>query len=524
MNNVTGNSPVLKNILWILAPLFLVAGCQWLPPASYPKMLDKECDRFSLQLGNAINRHTHFDPALPPQHHQWPFYLYHRKDRFLAGFDAKTFSPQQLSGWYAETRVLGTRTLKTEAGRLPVSVQQQLANGFSGVTGKTPPELETVIDTCSAQYEKLLSENTPAEDFPAMNYQIPDGYSSAQRVFGAYPLLSWLAQGSIDDYRQMMSEKVQQGPQQVFAQSAVYQSGAAAEETTEIPLSFESIETWLKAGTDLHPLKLPALTDQQLQTLFQAYAPTLMVEQQSSADLLGKVTMEPDNGDSLPVIATQHPVIYWYPTFTRLNQKILLQLNYGFWFPERPPQNGFDIYAGPLDGLLWRVTLDEQGKPLVYDSIHQCGCYHKVYLPAGITADLSQLKDEKPLLFDTGFQVQKPKGVVLKIESATHYLVDVSASLTEATKGQGQATNNHYQLQPYDSLLTLNANQVNQSLFGASGIIDHSARAERFILWPLGVPSAGAMRQRGLHAIAFIGRRHFDEPFLWEQLQVKRQQ
>jgi len=34
----------------------------------------------------------------------------------------------------------------------------------------------------------------------------------------------------------------------------------------------------------------------------------------------------------------------------------------------------------------------------------------------------------------------------------------------------------------------------------------------------MGVPSAGAMRQWGTHAVAFLGKRHFDEPRLLEKL------
>jgi hypothetical protein len=52
--------------------------------------------------------------------------------------------------------------------------------------------------------------------------------------------------------------------------------------------------------------------------------------------------------------------------------------------------------------------------------------------------------------------------------------------------------------------------------------MDASERAERFLLWPYGVASPGAMRQWGTHAIAFIGRRHFDYPFLLENLLNKK--
>ena len=34
----------------------------------------------------------------------------------------------------------------------------------------------------------------------------------------------------------------------------------------------------------------------------------------------------------------------------------------------------------------------------------------------------------------------------------------------------------------------------------------------------MGIRSPGAMRQWGHHATAFVGRRHFDDPYLIEQL------
>jgi hypothetical protein len=44
-----------------------------------------------------------------------------------------------------------------------------------------------------------------------------------------------------------------------------------------------------------------------------------------------------------------------------------------------------------------------------------------------------------------------------------------------------------------------------------------SERGERWLFWPMGVPEPGAMRQWGRHATAFVGRRHFDDPWLLER-------
>jgi hypothetical protein len=54
-------------------------------------------------------------------------------------------------------------------------------------------------------------------------------------------------------------------------------------------------------------------------------------------------------------------------------------------------------------------------------------------------------------------------------------------------------------------------------LFGPNGIVAGTERAERYALWVSGIESPGAMRQWGRHATAFVGRRHFDEPFLLER-------
>ena len=44
-----------------------------------------------------------------------------------------------------------------------------------------------------------------------------------------------------------------------------------------------------------------------------------------------------------------------------------------------------------------------------------------------------------------------------------------------------------------------------------------SERPERHLFWPMGIASAGAMRQWGRHATAFVGRRHFDDARLIEK-------
>lgn len=518
----------MKKALILLITGLLLSGCQLMQRPDTPLLTD-ECHPFSVALGKSIQQETHFDPAVTPFHHQQPFYLYYRKDRFLDSFSLAELSQAERAAWYEAMRHLGTDTLLTEAARLPSEQRSVLLTYLTGIPDRKITSLSEAIDYCSGRFAELA-----VTGFPSMDYQVPDSYSTAQRVFGIYPLLSWLAQGSIEDYRQMMTEKVKGGRQQQFSRSTRYvyhppqQTPSTTSDAASSPapsldtLSFDVIARWLAQARLSHPLAVPVLPDQQLEKLFQAFAPGLQTEYGSDADLVGRVELkESRKAQREPVINHEQPVLYYYPSYTRFADQVLLQLNYGFWFAGRPPQSGFDIYAGPLDGILWRVTLDAEGRPLVYDSIHQCGCYHKVYLPDGITADMSAVEGEKPLAFAAGFALQKPGGVTLKIESVTHYIVDVSTDGAGAASRVQHPDAVRYELVPYQALLTLAADEHRRSLFGESGIVEHSSRTERWFLWPLGVPNAGAMRQRGLHAIAFIGKRHFDDPLLWQNLGIQ---
>ena len=71
--------------------------------------------------------------------------------------------------------------------------------------------------------------------------------------------------------------------------------------------------------------------------------------------------------------------LYRLLSHTRFRGQVLLQLNYILWFPARPPEKPGDIYAGRFDGINFRVTLSGEGRPLLFDSIHNCGCYHKFF-------------------------------------------------------------------------------------------------------------------------------------------------
>ena len=201
-----------------------------------------------------------------------------------------------------------------------------------------------------------------------------------------------------------------------------------------------------------------------------------------------------------------------------VNDKVYLQLNYVFWFPERPSESAFDIYSGQLDGIIWRVTLDYNAESIVYDSVHSCGCYHKFYATSKLkfNDDIAALEPEPPFIAQAIPNLEKGQRLIIRIDSKRHYIYRVYKVEMKKT------AEINYSLKNYNELRSLTGELNSRSLFDEEGLVPESRRTERWILWPMGVPSAGAMRQWGNHAIAFVGRRYFDDPYLIDKYFVEQ--
>ncbi|HSO07379.1 MAG TPA: hypothetical protein VLW45_09060, partial [Pelomicrobium sp.] len=214
-----------------------------------------------------------------------------------------------------------------------------------------------------------------------------------------------------------------------------------------------------------------------------------------------------------PAIDTRIPVVYAYLSHARFGGDTLLQLNYVNWFPARPRQGQTDLLGGPIDGITWRLTLANDGTVLIADAMHNCGCYHLFYPSARLAP-----RERAGEWVEEAFVPQRlpPLGAgeryALRVESVTHYVQRVVA-----IDAAGSAI--AYRLDDYDRLRAIPlAEGGHRGLFRpGDGIVPGSERPERAFFWPMGVPEPGAMRARGRHATAFVGRRHFDDPYLFER-------
>jgi hypothetical protein len=145
--------------------------------------------------------------------------------------------------------------------------------------------------------------------------------------------------------------------------------------------------------------------------------------------------------------------------------------------------------------------------------MNNCGCYH-LFIPR---ADLVTGKRDIPLAVDAFVPKRLPEAfpaspLRLRVSAGWHQIQGVSASKEPV------GTVRPYELVPYREIESLPRSGGGfASVFDGRGIMKGSCRIEPFLLFPMGVPSVGAMRQRGHHPISLVGRDYFDDPHLFEK-------
>jgi hypothetical protein len=332
---------------------------------------------------------------------------------------------------------------------------------------------------------------------------VPDDYSTLGRVLGLYALTRFAFASGV---RRQEAET-----RAAFAREPALPPGAAlvryAPQPAK-PLARTRVAAILERSA-LNPLGIPEPGESELAELLAAFAPSFEIAVRADYDRPGALRWLRDEA---PSVDATDLAVYAHPAWTRYRGRVLLQLVYTLWFPERPPQTEGDILAGKLDGLVWRVTLAPDGEPLVFDSMHACGCYHQ-FFPTPRARPLPAPDDTEEWMFSPQSLPRLAPGErpLLRVASGTHAIERVGIV-------RGTDSLARYELRPYAELRSLQRfGPGRASAFGEDGLVAGSERAERFLFWPMGIASAGAMRQWGRHATAFVGRRHFDDADLLEK-------
>lgn len=491
---------IVGPIVAVTAILSALAGCAVSPLRPAPEIAisvlqeQRDCLEFYRLVDNAVANAGVGDGMAA----RIPGYPQLRVSRFLASFAREPMSDAEFSEWLNRLLVLGSTAHAVEITNLPedesVHLARQLRN-LPHALHQTGSGLRICGERLNAAVRASIEERRELMDAA----RVPDEYQTWQRIAGLYWLTRLPFAAGIRNWQHVTRNSFQVPLSDVPLRGNLvrYEPPALAQARPVVPApSF--------------PFGIPEPSGAELERLFDAFAPEFVVDTAGDADRLGSLGWL---GGEFPAVDISQPVVYRRVSHSRYKNQVLLQLVYSIWFPERPLESKWDLLGGHLDGLIWRVTLTPDGEPWIYDSIHQCGCYHQFFpttraLPRPQPATL----DETAFIPQTLPAIKAGARLTVRLESGTHYVQRVSTTQEKVVQHL------RYIFADDDSLRSRpRADGTRKSVFRPDGIVPGSERAERYWFWPMGIPDAGAMRQWGRHATAFVGRRHFDDPGLLEQ-------
>mgnify|MGYP001347608733 CR=1 FL=1 len=421
-----------------------------------------------------------------------PGFPYLRVDRFLASFRNSVAEGPEFEAWTSRLRGLDRQARAAEVRNLPPSAVGKLSVGQEAAARRTESCADNLMahDLSRPDTSRLIGDRA----------QVPDDYLTWQRALGLYALTRLPFSLGVEDWQRDAVEKFRRSAtgELPFGKANEYRPPAASD--GDDPRT-------IYERTPVDALGIRTFSADDVERLFAWHAPVIEVEHSGSHDEIGALVW---HIGVAPAVDTSVPTVYRKLAFTRYGSQTLVQLVYVAWFSERPHRNFLDMLAGRLDGIVWRVTLDRHGEPLVYDTIHPCGCFHMFFPVDGVQPVASPSK-----LIEWAFvpapapRLAPGERIRVRLQARTHYTVGIAE---DNGSGQGQ----EYRFADYDTLRSLPQDDGFRSVFRPNGLIAGTQRGERTFFWPMGVPSAGAMRQWGRHPTAFLGRRHFDDANLIE--------
>ena len=490
---------IARSAFLLLAAAALLAGCAGLERASG---LDASPEaRECIDWFHAVDAEIDRAGVRDAQERRVAGFPYLRANRLLASFrEEARASPRVLHALAERMQALDLAARRHEFSNLP-------PERLPAPPGASPAEVRGLALRRAQDCGRLLRDVDLAapERREALleRAAVPDDYSTASRVAGVYAIAKWPFSRGVRRY--------QDEARADFARELAPPAGGSVVRFSPpvVDVDREAVTALLARAAE-DPLGIPQPADRELHALFAAYAPSFDIEVTGDYDRFGELRWR--RGAAAPVVDASFAAVYVNLAWTRYRGRVLLQLVYTLWFPERPAAGSFDLLAGRLDGVTWRVTLSPEGEPLVYDSMHACGCYH-LFVPTSAAEPLP----EPPGEVEWAFIPQRLPALapgerpLLRIATRTHYIDRVSTV-------RGADSLVRYDMQPYDVLRSLaDGAGGRRNIFGTDGLVAGTERAERFFFWPMGIASAGAMRQWGRHATAFVGRRHFDDADLIER-------
>lgn len=483
--------------LFFLPSFFLVFGCASILTQRIPQTLERPrpCQEFFERLDEKVREADVRDASV----FFVPGFPYLRTSRFLSALREKLKDEQERKIWVRWMQDLDLQSRKKEVSNLPDPVVRSL-------TSKDRPDRVSLygqVESCSS--ELLSHDQTHPDFYPLLQslVDVPDEYSLILRTVGLYPFIALpvavVTENSREKIRRRFDTDLKDLPVDGSLRAFVPGKGQS--------LGREQVQEIIKQSRE-NPLRVPLPDAIRKKELVEGFAPIFIQDMAAPYDRVGEVRWR----DHRIEVNPEKPTVYYYLSHALLKGEPILQINYAIWYSERAGERPPSIEKGHLDGLTVRVSLDGQGSAFMVDVENNCGCYH-LFAPDRERVDRIL---SRPLMFDAMVPQGLPEistgdRLGIRINSGWHQ-VQRLISVKEAPDPVP------YELVPYDVLETLpHEDGRTESIFNEHGIAKGSERVERFLLFSMGIPSVGSMRQRGHHAIELIGRVHFDDPHLFDQ-------
>ncbi len=486
---------------WVLFffALVLLAGCASLSPEGIQRKLNRpsECQEFLEALdGKVIDAGARDASSFPI-----PGFPYLRTNRFLAAVKERLKDEGERDQWLRWMQALDLQAREIEIENLPAEMVLPISADRGMKTGR-----QGLLDLAKSCSEKLLNHDRARPAFletlsPLV--QVPDEYSSFMRVMGLYPL-TLVPVAMVTDVSRKKIRSWYELPLEALPLDGKIRAYAPKE---NISLQEAELRETMEQSKK-NPLGIPLPQGSAAERLLWFFAPTLLQDVAALYDQPGALGWR---GGRAEVDGTK-PTVYYYFSHAFLKGEPILQINYAVWYSDRMGPRPPAMEKGHLDGLTIRVSLDGQGQRFMVDIMNNCGCYHLFAPEKGrVEQILSQ-----PWQFEAFVPQGLPalpsgKRLGLRVSSGWHQVQRLIS-----LEGMPDAV--PYDLVPYEVLETLaHEDGRRESIFDATGIAKGTERVERLVLFSMGIPDIGSMRQRGHHAIELIGQAYFDDPLLFDQ-------
>ncbi len=424
-----------------------------------------------------------------PAFYRVPGFPYLRVDRLMSSYRDQLETFDAAAGWVRRMREFDQEAREFEYENMGMTPQEAAilrfdflvcSQGLAGLEMEIPENFELVRQTAS----------------------VPDDYSTKAQVLGLYPLSTPLLRSKISRYEKEVRTE--------FAQPAETLIGDGPQVLWQVE-PVEDLSLVPKHIYDTAPdeLGLPGLVDSAWRAIAEANAPQLAGLADGSASLLGAPTW---SAAGLSV-DTAKPTVNYQIGFVRFGQMSLIQVDYFLWF-SRPAGASTAKDAAPIDGLIWRVTLDELLKPLAYDSLRASGREH-FWFPVQTRLHRQPAVDgQPPFLPQDGLAPESPRLVLAGNQGG---LRQVQSAATPLVKAETR----RYQLQRYEELYRLPLpGGGSRSLFDTAGFVPGSDSEAPGWMLASGITEPGRLRHLAHLPVDYIGRRHFDDAHLLETVFV----